>query len=552
MADEDVIVTGEDGEDQEEEQVKIDPAVLGSQLLAAAKSGDYAEAQQLVKMGAPVNHRDAQNPAWNPLMWASCNGHTKLVHLLLTSGAAVEYEMANMTNSAESKTSDLAKGEFTSQRNAMLSARDTPLHWAAFKGHLEVVWLLLKHGLDPFVLDSCGNTSLHLAASGGHNKVMECLLSQGSDLTMKNFYGNTALSLATEPVARKTLSKAIKAKACAASGKEFSATVWRYRCSCSGDYFCKEETVSDNVVARVGSTDTRPVRYSLKAKQEVLDAETKLKEACRGSHGAEHLQTLATAVRTAKDIGASVLLVHRGEVTYSRLLAQVALTDEMDAVQNKRPISRRGDMQDLIAKLSKARDEGVSDAVEDGEALLLACKSEVALMGAVGLCEPIECAGEACASELNKLDSCIATAEQAQAEAALLENAKVLARRMHAELELQKSMRAPGVQAVVDEEGEPTEHELFTLEDGSQYNSSIPGQKLVCYQKRVSRLEKAVAEAEEVGAFMQVQESGQEELKSLQKELKVEEANEEARLKAEEEARIKAEKKAKKKKKKKK
>ena len=37
----------------------------------------------------------------------------------------------------------------------------TPLHRAAYSGHLDIVNLLLHHGADPSIVDSDGMTSLH-------------------------------------------------------------------------------------------------------------------------------------------------------------------------------------------------------------------------------------------------------------------------------------------------------------------------------------------------------------------------------------------------------
>lgn len=37
----------------------------------------------------------------------------------------------------------------------------SPLAWACFKGHLQIVWLLLKAGLTPTDYDLFGNTVMH-------------------------------------------------------------------------------------------------------------------------------------------------------------------------------------------------------------------------------------------------------------------------------------------------------------------------------------------------------------------------------------------------------
>lgn len=44
--------------------------------------------------------------------------------------------------------------------------KPNPLHWACFKGHLEIFYLLIKTGLHWQDIDSCGNNSVMLSAAG--------------------------------------------------------------------------------------------------------------------------------------------------------------------------------------------------------------------------------------------------------------------------------------------------------------------------------------------------------------------------------------------------
>ena len=124
-----------------------------------------------------------------------------------------------------------AKGGNDAGKENSPAAANTPLQWAAYKGHLRIVWMLLKVGLSPYDVDSCGNTSLHLAATGGSAPVLKCLMSEGFDLSQRNVYGNTALDLADKPEVRQLLKKARAESACYATGKKFSAAVWRYFCT---------------------------------------------------------------------------------------------------------------------------------------------------------------------------------------------------------------------------------------------------------------------------------------------------------------------------------
>eukprot|EP01097_Dermamoeba_algensis_P002017 TRINITY_DN17_c0_g1_i1.p1 TRINITY_DN17_c0_g1~~TRINITY_DN17_c0_g1_i1.p1 ORF type:complete len:482 (-),score=138.05 TRINITY_DN17_c0_g1_i1:183-1628(-) len=63
-----------------------------------------------------------------------------------------------------------------------LSERDQlALHYAAQKGHVEVVRILLQHGFDINKKAKNNNTPLHLAAQNGHSEVARVLLEQGAD-----------------------------------------------------------------------------------------------------------------------------------------------------------------------------------------------------------------------------------------------------------------------------------------------------------------------------------------------------------------------------------
>jgi ankyrin repeat protein len=70
----------------------------------------------------------------------------------------------------------------------MLSARRGPYEWsllhvAAYRGHLAVVDLLLRRGLDVDVRERGDNTyALHWAAAAGHERVVERLIEAGGDV----------------------------------------------------------------------------------------------------------------------------------------------------------------------------------------------------------------------------------------------------------------------------------------------------------------------------------------------------------------------------------
>lgn len=83
---------------------------------------------------------------------------------------------------------------------AVIDARDTdgstPLHCASWKGHPEMVGLLLDAGADIQAKNDnthWGDTPLHAAAHGNQRAVAQILISRGARLDALNANGNTPL-----------------------------------------------------------------------------------------------------------------------------------------------------------------------------------------------------------------------------------------------------------------------------------------------------------------------------------------------------------------------
>ncbi|XP_047244618.1 ankyrin repeat domain-containing protein 6b isoform X3 [Girardinichthys multiradiatus] len=69
----------------------------------------------------------------------------------------------------------------------------SPLHLAAYKGHLEVVRILLKAGCDLDIQDDGEQTALHRAAVVGNTDIISALIQEGCALERQDKDGNTAL-----------------------------------------------------------------------------------------------------------------------------------------------------------------------------------------------------------------------------------------------------------------------------------------------------------------------------------------------------------------------
>ena len=131
-----------------------DVAALNGKLLQAAEDGDAGLVCELLQQGADVGARDRSGDT--PLHWAAWHGHLEVVKYLLSRGDV--------------------------DANARDRWGNTPLHNAALKGHLEVVKYLLSRGdvdANVFRFSSYVGTPLDLAARYGHLEVVKYLLSRG-------------------------------------------------------------------------------------------------------------------------------------------------------------------------------------------------------------------------------------------------------------------------------------------------------------------------------------------------------------------------------------
>lgn len=140
----------------------------------AARNGNDTLVSLLLQHGADIN---AQGNEATALKWAVEKDRLSTVELLLAKGAD-----ATLVGS-EKETADHTKWPL--------------LGWAALDGYVDMVKLLLKHGIAVNQPASNGITPLMLAARKGHTDVMDILLANGASIDLQDpVYGYTALTYA--------------------------------------------------------------------------------------------------------------------------------------------------------------------------------------------------------------------------------------------------------------------------------------------------------------------------------------------------------------------
>lgn len=79
------------------------------------------------------------------------------------------------------------------------------IHFAAQKGHLEVVRILVASGVPVKSINRKGMTALHYAAQGSHKELAKYLIKKGSNVNAKNKAGKTPVDLATNEEVRSVM-----------------------------------------------------------------------------------------------------------------------------------------------------------------------------------------------------------------------------------------------------------------------------------------------------------------------------------------------------------
>lgn len=165
-----------------ENYINAEETPLGRQLMKAVKANQAEAVQRLLdKNPHTIDLEETDDQGFTPLLWASRQGYTAIVKLLLEKGANPNHEDQWMHANAG--------------------------HKAAFWGHADVITLLIQHGLDINAQGGYnGYTALHDAVSQGHIDAIKVLLKNNANTTIRGHDGKTPVDIAKLSENQKLLS----------------------------------------------------------------------------------------------------------------------------------------------------------------------------------------------------------------------------------------------------------------------------------------------------------------------------------------------------------
>jgi len=164
-------------------------------LVDAAKIGDLGKVRALLDGNFLLASQRLPNGE-SPLMSALYRGHSDVVEALIDTGAEIDVFAAAATG----RVGDLRRALDDRAVNSYAYDGWTPLHLAAFFGHVDAARILLDAGADVDAVsqNSLANTPVHAATAGKHAEVALLLIERGADPLKPDAGGYTALEIARQ------------------------------------------------------------------------------------------------------------------------------------------------------------------------------------------------------------------------------------------------------------------------------------------------------------------------------------------------------------------
>lgn len=440
----------------EGEEVKVDPSVKAPELYAAAKLNDVATVTLLLKEEvSPLFVDDCSG--WTALHWAVKHNNKAMTKKLLEYGASEPYhelvqkkELDTQNSAPESKTSEEISPEDKEEAKEVEAPKhdllkNTPLLWAAFKGYVHILWLLLLDGYSPNDVDSLNNNAVHLAAAGGHKSILQCLIDDGGNANAVNIYLNVPVNMATNAEIREMLTTAME----------------------------KGASMSKADVAQKHEQNIKTYKRMTSELSNVISQASKVAATGTGGNLSQAIRELSDMLQVAKERSLDVDLIAEGEELLVRLEQIVELSQAIANLKQHSPLSTQTEYIDYVHTLERvvalAASTGVnSDQVDLANELISKAQMEYWVSMRIVKLKDVERAADHNEHDMESLRKVISKVSGFDIDGNLMSRAISLLRRLDSELEITRALLAvPVVRLPPPEpiEGYWTEDDIGALQE---------------------------------------------------------------------------------------
>lgn len=328
--------------------------------------------------------------------------------------------------------------------------KNTPLLWAAAKGHLRVVWLLLLAGYDPNDLDDLENNALHLAACGGNAKVCLVLLDSGAKSTLVNAYKNLPIDMTVNGEMRDII----------ADGMEKGASMT------AADIEAKHAANIEKYVEMTGKLEAIIKKAEKPSRSPAVISET--------------IASLMETLEMSREWGLDLEMIDRGETLVKMLEMGQVLMSELKLVQDNLPIRTQEQFSKFVSRL-----EGAivgAKALELDESQISACENIVTRCGLeywvsvlTERLKPVDCATDIHEHDMKRLEQAIDKAQTHGASDEIVDVATTLHQRLSAELGMSRALLMVPIYRLPKKEGEEVPDGYWQPEDTGHIDDTTEG-----------------------------------------------------------------------------
>lgn len=156
-----------------------------AELVEAVQHGDIDRVREFLELGLDPNYSE-DDDGWSLLHWASQEGHTDIIKLLVENGADVDAKFLRNITPLFNATGEGNLSVVTTllQLGADVNSNGrngTALHNAVVYGYKEIAKLLIVSGADVNAVDGLeGRTPIFEGAARGHTDLVQLVLAHGA------------------------------------------------------------------------------------------------------------------------------------------------------------------------------------------------------------------------------------------------------------------------------------------------------------------------------------------------------------------------------------